>query len=199
MAVTDKMIRAMAQLPAVCEHLHLPLQSGSDRILERMQRDYSRADYRRRVGALRAAVPQVALTTDIIVGFPGETEEDFEQTIDAAREFAFSALFAFKYSPRPNTPALTLDGHLDEASKVCRLQRLLAIQQELVAVRLAALVGTTQEALIEGHSRSHPGWLYGRLRTNELVHLPADEGLIGRSAPVTITRARAGRLEGELG
>ena len=196
LAVTDKMIRALADLPTVCEHLHLPLQSGSDRILARMRREYTRADYRRRVEALRAAVPELALTTDIIVGFPGETEDDFARTLEAVREFSFTALFAFKYSPRPNTAALTLDGRVDEPTASRRLQRLLALQHELVEARSRALVGTTQELLLEGRSRIEPGWLCGRTRTNEQVHLPAAGMQIGRLVSATITQARAGRLEG---
>lgn len=198
MAVTGAMIRAMAELPSVCEHLHLPLQSGSDRILERMRRDYTRADYRQRVQAARAEVKGLALTTDIIVGFPGETDADFEQTLEAVREFSFTAIYAFKYSPRPNTAALALDGRLDEPTASRRLQKLFDLQRELVTERAEALVGTIQEVLLEGPSRSHSGWLFGRIRTNEPVHVEADQTRIGRLAPVTIVRARAGRLEGEL-
>ncbi|MEW6325355.1 MAG: tRNA (N6-isopentenyl adenosine(37)-C2)-methylthiotransferase MiaB [Nitrospirota bacterium] len=202
MAVTDAMIDAMAELPAVCEHLHLPMQSGSDRVLDRMRRDYTRADYRRRAGALRARVTGLALTTDIIVGFPGETEEDFEQTLDAVREFAFTALFAFRYSPRPNTAALSLDGRVDEATAARRLQRLFSLQRELVAARNEALVGTTQELLLEGRSRAQDSsrgeWFCGRTRTNELVHVIAGESLVGRLVPALIRHSRAGRLEGEL-
>lgn len=197
-AVTDRMIRAMAELPAVCEHLHLPLQSGSDRVLARMNREYTREDYRRRIDALQAAVPGLTLTTDIIVGFPGETDEDFEQTLEAVTAFRFTGLFAFKYSRRPHTPALELDGHLDEAVKTVRLQRLLAVQQELVAARQQALVGTEQGILFEGPSQSHPGWLFGRTRANDQLHVEAPPSLIGRQAQVAVTQLRAHRLEGVL-
>jgi tRNA-2-methylthio-N6-dimethylallyladenosine synthase len=202
MAVTDRMIRAMAELPTVCEHLHLPLQSGSDRVLERMRRDYTITDYEARVRALRGAVAGLALTTDIIVAFPGETDDDFEQTLEAVRAIGFAGLFAFKYSPRPNTTALALDGRVDDRTASARLQRLIALHPALVAARHAALIGTTHEWLAEDRSRSGPGWLVGRLRANDLVHVEAaphlHDDLIGRLAPVTIVRARAGRLEGEL-
>jgi tRNA-2-methylthio-N6-dimethylallyladenosine synthase len=202
MAVTDRMIRAMAELPTVCEHLHLPLQSGSDRVLKRMRRDYTITDYDARVRALRGAVAGLALTTDIIVGFPGETDDDFEQTLGAVRAIGFAGLFAFKYSPRPNTAALALDGRVDDRTATARLQRLIALHPELVAARHAALIGTTHEWLAEGQSRSRPGWLVGRLRANDLVHVEVAphllDDVIGRCAPVTIIRARAGRLEGEL-
>ncbi|HTP41933.1 MAG TPA: tRNA (N6-isopentenyl adenosine(37)-C2)-methylthiotransferase MiaB, partial [Nitrospiria bacterium] len=197
-AVTDRMIRAMAELPSVCEHLHLPLQSGSDRILERMNREYTRGDYRRKVEALRRAVPGLALTTDIIVGFPGETEEEFEETLEAVAEFGFTGLFAFKYSKRPHTPALELDGQLDEAVKAVRLQRLLALQQELVAERQRSLVGTIQDVLFEGTSQSMPGRLFGRTRANDQLHVEAQASLIGRLSRVAVTQRRAHRLEGVL-
>ncbi len=198
LAVTEKMIRAMAELPTVCEHLHLPLQSGSDRILERMNREYTRGDYRRRLEKLRAALPQVSVTTDLIVGFPGETEEDFEQTIAAVRECAFAGMFVFQYSPRPNTPARALDGQVDEETKHRRLQTLLGLQGRMVAARQAMLVGTVQDVLLEGTSRSHPGWSYGRTRGNDQVHVAAPDRMIGRRLSVMITQVRAQRLEGEL-
>jgi tRNA-2-methylthio-N6-dimethylallyladenosine synthase len=197
-AVTSSMIRAMAELPTVCEHLHLPMQSGSDRVLERMNRDYTRAGYQRTIDALRAAVPGLTLTTDIIVGFPGETDEDFEQTVEAVTSFGFTGLFAFKYSKRPHTPALELDGHLDEAVKTARLQRLLTVQRELVQARQGSLVGTVQALLFEGPSQSHPGWLFGRTRANDQLHVPAPASLIGHAAPVAVTQLRAHRLEGAL-
>ncbi|HUJ78735.1 MAG TPA: tRNA (N6-isopentenyl adenosine(37)-C2)-methylthiotransferase MiaB [Nitrospiria bacterium] len=197
-AVTDRMIRAMAELPAVCEHLHLPLQSGSDRILERMNREYTTEDYRRRIEALRTAVPGLTLTTDIIVGFPGETEEDFGLTLKAVAEFGFTGLFAFKYSKRPHTPALALDGHLDEAVKSARLHRLLALQQELVAARQRSLVGSNQEVLFEGASQSYPGRLFGRTRANDQLHVEASLAMVGRLAHVIVTQRRAHRLEGAL-
>jgi tRNA-2-methylthio-N6-dimethylallyladenosine synthase len=197
-AVTDRMVRAMAELPTVCEHLHLPLQSGADRVLERMNREYTREDYRRKIEALRKAVPGLALTTDVIVGFPGETEKEFEQTLEAVTEFGFTGLFAFKYSKRPHTPALELDGHLDEAVKAARLQRLLALQQELVAARQRSLVGTIQEVLFEGVSQSQPGRLFGRTRANDQLHVEAPASLIGRLAQVVVSQHRAHRLEGVL-
>jgi tRNA-2-methylthio-N6-dimethylallyladenosine synthase len=197
-AVTARMIRAMAELPTVCEHLHLPMQSGSDRVLERMNRDYSRTDYERVIDALRAEVPGLALTTDIIVGFPGETDGDFEQTLNVVTTIGFTGLFAFKYSKRPHTPALELDGHLDEAVKTARLQRLLAVQRDLVQARQRSLVGSTHEVLFEGPSQSHPGWLFGRTRANDQLHVPAPVELIGHLAPVAVMQLRAHRLEGLL-
>jgi tRNA-2-methylthio-N6-dimethylallyladenosine synthase len=197
-AVTGRMIRAMGELPTVCEHLHLPLQSGSDRVLERMNRGYTLEDYRRRVEALRAAVPGLTLTTDIIVGFPGETDEDFDQTVEAVTTMGFTGLFAFKYSKRPHTPALELDGHLDDAVKTARLQRLLTVQRDLVQARQRSLVGSIHEMLFEGPSQSHPGWLFGRTRANDQLHVPAPAELIGHVSPVAVTQLRAHRLEGVL-
>ncbi len=196
-AVTDRMIDAMARLPKVCEHLHLPLQTGSDRVLERMNRDYTFGDYRAIVARLRAAVPEISLTTDLIVGFPGETEVDFERTLEALDRIRFDGVFAFKYSPRPNTPALEMENHVSEEVKAGRLERLLRRQREISDEKARARVGKVEEILIEGPSRTNPGRLTGRTRTNRVVHLDGGSEPPGTLLPVRILKAHAASLQAE--
>lgn len=197
-ALTSKMIQAMADLPKVCEHLHLPLQSGSDRVLERMNREYTYSEYVRRVEALRKVTPDICLTTDLIVGFPGETEEDFLKTLRAVEEIQYDNAYAFKYSRRPNTSALALDGHLPEEVKAERLQRLLAVQKEISIKKNRAYCGKEVELLVEGRSKTHRGRLTGRTRSNLVVNFDGSEDLIGRLVKVQIVQAKASSLEGRL-
>jgi tRNA-2-methylthio-N6-dimethylallyladenosine synthase len=196
--MTPRAIAAMAALPSVCEHLHLPLQSGSDRMLDRMARGYTIDHYLQVADAYRRAVPGGALSTDIIVGFPGETAADFEQTYEAAEAIGFDNLFVFKYSRRPNTPAAVYDDQIAEPVKDERLQRLLELNRRQSTVLNRALIGTTQELLIEGRSARDPARLTGRTRTNRVVHLAGDDALIGRLVDVRIDRASNASLDGEL-
>lgn len=197
-ALTPKMIQAMASLSKVCEHLHLPLQAGSDRVLGRMNREYTYREYVRRVEALRKAIPDVALTTDLIVGFPGETEEDFLQTLRALEEIQYDNAYVFKYSKRPNTPALTLDSHVLEEVKSERLQRLLAIQKEIAITKNRAHVGKEVELLVEGRSKTNQERLTGRTRTNGVVNFDGPEILVGSLVQVRIVQAKSSSLEGKL-
>jgi tRNA-2-methylthio-N6-dimethylallyladenosine synthase len=200
--LTDALIDAHAELPVLARHVHLPVQSGSDRVLKRMLRRYTRAHYLARVAALKERVPGVTLSTDIIVGFPGETEEDFEATLSLVREAGFVAAFAFKYSPRPFTPALKLDDDVPEEVKDERLQRLLAQVEVQQSAHLASLVGTRQDVLVEGPSRGDATRFTGRTSRNEIVHVIAPEGedpsgaIVSTSIESAFKHSLLGRMEG---
>jgi tRNA-2-methylthio-N6-dimethylallyladenosine synthase len=170
---TSDVFAAMRDVPAVCEHLHLPLQSGSDAVLRRMQRAYRAKRFLGLVEEARAAIPGVAISTDIIVGFPGETADDFEQTLEVSAAAAFDSAFTFEYSKRPGTTAVELDGHLDPGVVNARYQRLAALTRELAAASNARQVGTVQQLLIEGPSKTDAARMSGRTRTNRLVHVDA--------------------------
>jgi tRNA-2-methylthio-N6-dimethylallyladenosine synthase len=192
---TDDVIEAMAESPTVCEHIHFPLQSGSDRILHRMRRSYRAARYLSWLERIRTAIPDVAVTTDVIVGFPGETEEDFADTLRVVEAANFDAAFTFQYSPRPATAAAT---HPDQVPKEIvqeRFDRLVALQEEISLERNRALVGHQVEVLVEGDGRK--GNLRARTRTNKLVHAPGDLAP-GSFAQVEITEARSHHLAGRL-
>ncbi|HEX7479766.1 MAG TPA: radical SAM protein, partial [Polyangiales bacterium] len=175
-------------LPA---HVHLPLQSGSDRILRLMLRRYRRDDYLERARALMSARPGFTLSTDLIVGFPGETEDDFQATLELVREVGFSAVFAFKYSPRPHTPALRLGDDVSEELKTERLARLFELVDELQSKHLNSLVGTRSEVLIEGPSKTNAARWTGRSERHDIVHvdLPDGHDLSGQLVPVRIIEA----------
>ncbi len=191
------LITALRDLPKVCEALHLPAQSGSDRILKGMNRKYTRAEYLERVAALREAVPGLALTTDIIVGFPGETEDEYAATLELLRQVQYDGIFAFKYSKRPGTAALTLDGHLKESVKESRLAEVLDLQKDISLRRHKALIGAMQEILVEGPSK-RGSMLTGRTRSNKVVNFPGAASLISSLVSVRITRAALYSLGGEL-
>jgi tRNA-2-methylthio-N6-dimethylallyladenosine synthase len=192
---SDEVIGAMAECRAVCEHIHFPMQSGSDRILRRMQRSYRAERYLGWLERIRAGIPGVAVTTDIIVGFPGETEEDFEGTLRVVREARFDAAFTFQYSPRPGTPAAGFAEHVEEEVVRHRFDRLVRVQEDISLERNVALVGQTVEVLIEGEGRK--GNLAGRTRTNKLVHV--EGGLPpGAFAHARITEAAPHHLLGTL-
>jgi tRNA-2-methylthio-N6-dimethylallyladenosine synthase len=196
---TPELARAMAELPPVCEHLHLPLQSGSDRVLERMRRGYTSDDYRRAVDRIRRAVPRLALTTDIIVGFPGESADDFEATRRFCKEMAFDNAFIFKYSPRPNTPASGWRDDVPAEEKV-RRNRLLLEEQDVCSLTLHdRLVGTVQEVLSEGISLRNARRWAGRTRSNKIVIFEPTDGLRpGVLVNVQIDRVMAQTLYGDV-
>lgn len=199
--LTPELIRAHAEVSALSTHLHLPVQSGSDRLLRRMARRYTSAEYLERVRALREAVPGISLSTDIIVGFPGETDEDFEDTLSLVRAAGFVAAFGFKYSPRPHTPALALGDDVPESVKDVRLARLFALVGEQQQAHLDALVGTTQRVLIEGPSRGEALNRYaGRTERHEIVHLDVEAGVdpTGHLVSVEITQAYKHSLRGVM-
>lgn len=169
---TSDVFAAMREVDNVCEHLHLPLQSGSDRVLKRMQRAYSSRRFLDLVAEARATIPGVAISTDIIVGFPGETEDDFEATLQVSRAAAFDSAFTFEYSKRPGTAAVDLDGHLHPQVVNARYQRLTTLTRELGLQANLRQVGSEQELLIEGPSKTDATRMSGRTRSNRLVHVP---------------------------
>lgn len=198
--VTPELVRAHGELEVLPAHVHLPAQSGSNRQLRRMLRRYTREAYVAGARALMAAREGLTLSTDLIVGFPGETEEDFAETLSLVREVGFVAAFCFKYSPRPYTPALKLEDDVPEAVKDERLARLFEVVEAQQSAHLRSLTGTRQRVLVEGRSRA--GHLTGRTGRNEIVHLQGPEGAdpVGEVVDVLIERANrhslAGRMDG---
>ena len=189
MGFKEDLIACFAELPRLCPHLHLPVQSGSDRILKAMHRPYTGAAYRRLIAKLRAARPGIAFTTDVIVGFPGETEDDFAATYELIREVAFDNAFIFRYSPRRDTPAATMPGQITEEVKMARNQRLLTLLDELAAARWTRQRGAVEEILVEGESRTNPNRFQGRTATNRLVLIEANERWRGELLPVRLTES----------
>ncbi|MET1050086.1 MAG: tRNA (N6-isopentenyl adenosine(37)-C2)-methylthiotransferase MiaB [Acidimicrobiales bacterium] len=193
-------IAAMADVPTVCEHLHLPLQSGSDRVLAAMHRGYTAERYLQKLAAAREAVPDLAVTTDIIVGFPGETEDDFELTLEVAAEARYDSAYTFIYSPRPGTEAADrVDDFVAPDLVGDRFERLRVVIERSATAKHAARVGRTEEVVVEGPARRDPSLTSGRTRQNKLVHFAVDGGLRpGTVADVVITGAGAHHLRGDL-
>jgi tRNA-2-methylthio-N6-dimethylallyladenosine synthase len=191
----EDVIRAHAELPSLCEHIHLPLQSGSSEILKRMRRTYNRQRYMDRVALIREHVPDCAITTDIIVGFPGETEADFEQTMEVVEEVGYDGAFTFIFSPRRETEAATMDGQLPHPVKVERMQRLIELVQRRAREQAQRFIGREVEVLVEGTSRTDATRLRGRTRHNKAVNF---EGLAeaGQLVPVRIESATSQTLGG---
>ncbi len=183
--LSDELIRVMAESKKICHHLHLPMQSGSSRILQKMNRRYDKARYLDLVDKIRTAVPDISLTTDIIVGFPGETEEDFLDTLDVVRKSGFDTAFTFIYSKRTGTPAAKMDDQIPQEVIRDRFDRLLSLVQETGRSRSARFTGTVQEVLVEEENREK-GLLTGRTEHNLLVHFPGDPSLIGTYVPVQL-------------
>src|SRR5438132_1994379 len=188
-------IDAMAECGAVCEHAHLPLQSGSTRILKAMRRTYSRERYLRLVAELREAIPDLALTTDLIVGFPGETEADFAETVELVQEVGFDGAFTFVYSPRAGTEAAARSDQIPEEIKHVRIERLVDVVQHVAAARNAERVGGVEEVLVEGTSRTDPALLRGRTRRNTTVNFTGT-ALPGELVDVCIEDATSTTLRG---
>src|SRR5918999_278050 len=197
---SDRVIAAMAEVEAVCEHVHLPMQSGSTRTLKRMLRRYTREQYFECAQRLRAAIPGLSLTTDVIVGFPGETDADFEETLSAVHELAFDDAFTFKFSPREGTPATRLPAELTVPDDVAsdRLGRLIAAVRQGARARNLALLGTRHEVLVEKVSRRGE-LLQARTREHRTVLIPGDESLIGSYLTVEVTRTTGSTFTGGLG
>jgi tRNA-2-methylthio-N6-dimethylallyladenosine synthase len=193
----DDLVQAYRDLPKLCEHAHLPVQSGSNRMLKLMKRGYSREWFLKVVEKLRQAQPNIAVSTDIIVGFPGETEEDFEQTASLMREVGFDQAYIFKYSKRRDTRAAEMPDHLDDEIKEQRNQRLLKIINENMARVYQQLVGTTVEILVEGRSEKGGKRMFGRTRTNRIVVFDGSERHKGELLPVRIERATTVALYGD--
>lgn len=190
------LIAAFGRLPKLVEHVHLPLQSGSDRILKIMRRGYTADAFRKLVARLRAERPGIAITTDIIVGFPGETDADYAATRALADEVGFDNAFVFRYSPRQNTPAATMEAQVPEEVKEWRNKDLLDVVNKHVARHLDALVGQQVQILCEGVSRNNPQRLSGRTRTNKIVVFEGEAGQVGRILDVRIDRASSSTLYG---
>jgi len=197
--LSPQLIDAYAVLGKLCEHLHLPVQSGSDTVLQRMRRGYSRKEYLDRIHRLKDRCPEVALSTDIIVGFPGETHEEFETTLEIIEKMEYDEIFAFKYSPRPQTVAAKIHSDdVPEETKKSRLQTVQALQKEISLRKNRQLIGRVEEILLEGESKLSQDRMMGRTRTNKVVNFNAPKRLLGKTLDVRISGASANSLTGEL-
>jgi tRNA-2-methylthio-N6-dimethylallyladenosine synthase len=190
------LIHAMSELDKVCEHIHLPLQSGSSDVLKAMNRGYTYDDYMSRVSELRRLIPGMAITSDIIAGFPGESHNDHLQTIEALKEIEFDGIFAFKFSPRPHTRAALMPSHLPEDIKDARLREILSVQDDITLHKNRSIEGTLQEILTEGESDTDPEKLMGRTRTNKIVTFAKNGVSKGTFLNVQIITGRRHSLEG---
>ena len=195
--LSDALIEEMARSRSVCPQFHLPVQSGNDKVLREMNRVYTRAHYLERVRALRQAIPEVGLTTDVIAGFPGETEAEFADTLSLVEEVQYDSAFTFIYSPRRGTRAAARPDQIPEAVQHERLDRLIRVQERATASRLAQQVGAVQEVLVEGASRRREGFLAGRTGRGMTVNFPGDAALVGKIVPVRILGTGANTLRGE--
>ncbi len=195
---TPRLIQAYAEIPKLAGHVHLPVQSGSDRILAAMKRGYTSLEYRSIVRRLRRVRPDIGLSSDFIVGFPGETDADFEATMTLVRDIGFDDSYSFLYSPRPGTPAADLQDDTPQEVKLTRLRRLQAQIEAQAGAISHAMVGTVQRVLVEGPSRKDPGELAGRSENNRTVNFGGPSDLAGEFACVRITQALAHTLRGEL-
>jgi len=193
-------VETMDANPAICDHVHLPVQSGSTSVLARMDRLYTRGEYMRRIGWLKSARRHYSITTDIIVGFPGETEKDFEDTLSLLDEVAYDSVFSFKYSPRPNTAALRLEDHIPDEEKQRRLTIVQEKQRAIQIRRNAELIGSVKEVLVEGHHKALAQWI-GRTSDNRTLNFTHPEdgaaSLAGQYVSVRVTRAGPNSLVGE--
>ena len=195
--LSEKLIQAMKELPKLCNHVHLPLQAGSDKVLSMMNRRYTQNEYREKVSMLREAIPDIAITSDIIVGFPGETDIDFNLTINALEEIQYDGIFAFKYSKRPGTKALDLPDHINEDLKSARLDKILKLQEEITFNNNKKFKANVLEVLVEGPSNSDKSKLTGRTDNNKIVNFFGDQDDIGQLVNVEIMEAKQHSLFGE--
>ncbi len=193
--LSESLINCFGQLETLCEHLHLPVQSGSSRVLKRMNRRYDRTGYLTKVERLRKACPDISLTTDLIVGFPGESERDFQDTLSLLKIVEYDQIFAFKYSPRPGTRAAEFEDQIDEEEKSRRLAEVLDLQREIGSKRFKALENTVQEVLIESADQTG---LKGRTRGNHVVHLKGNKNLVGKLVMIRIDKAGSHSLQGSI-
>lgn len=195
--LSDELIEVMASEHKVCKHLHLPLQSGSSRILKEMNRHYTKEDYLALVDKIRAAMPEIALTTDIIVGFPGETEEDFKETMDVVSRVEFDSAFTFIYSKRTGTPAVSMEDQVPGTTVKDRFGRLLVLVQEKAQRKNRGLSGRTLPVLVESINPQDSSLVSGRLENNSVVHFPGNENLIGQIVDVRLKEAKGFYYYGE--
>jgi tRNA-2-methylthio-N6-dimethylallyladenosine synthase len=196
--LSDDLIYAIRDCDKVCEHIHLPFQAGSNKILERMNRRYTKEQYLSMVEKIKKEIPGVSLTTDIIVGFPGETEEDFEHTLDVVKRVRFDSAFTFLYSKRKGTPAEKMEDQVPYEVKHPRFLRLLELTQQITAENNARMKDAVMEVLVEGISKNDPERLSGRTRTNKLVHFKGSPELTGKLVNVRITDPQKWSLYGEM-
>ena len=194
--LTDELIEVMARNPKIMRHMHLPVQSGSDMILKKMNRHYDREKYLDTVRKLREAIPDISFTTDIIVGFPGETEEDFEDTLSLVREVGFDSAFTFIYSKRRGTPAAEMEDQIPEDVVKRRFKKLLDVVKVTAEERCARFTGSVMDVLVEEENRE-PGLVTGRIEHNIVVHLPGDASMIGKIIPVRLKECRGFYYFGE--
>jgi tRNA-2-methylthio-N6-dimethylallyladenosine synthase len=196
---TNKVADAFRDLRTLCAWLHLPVQSGSSRTLKRMVRDYTRDEYLRKMDYVKSVCPDISLSTDIIVGYPGETDADFEETLTLLQRVEYDSIYSFEYSERPDTPALklALRDNVPSEAKAERLQRVQALQKEITARRLQRWVGRTAAVLVEGESARHPGQLCGRTTGNEMVNFAGPPSLVGQLVDVKIVAVRSHTLVAE--
>jgi tRNA-2-methylthio-N6-dimethylallyladenosine synthase len=193
-------VEAIDAVPTLCDHVHLPVQSGSDRVLNAMQRLYTREQYLERIAWMKSAKREISITSDIIVGFPGETEEDFAETLSLLDEVGYDAVFSFKYSPRPNTPSLALEDAIPDQEKARRLEILMARQREIQITSYKKYIGTLSEVMVEGHNQARGQWI-GRTSQNKTLNFIAPESLtlkVGTYVPVRATVSFPNSLLGEL-
>jgi tRNA-2-methylthio-N6-dimethylallyladenosine synthase len=197
--LSPELIEAFATLEKLCEHLHLPVQSGSDSVLARMRRGYNCKEYLHRIRLLNARCPEVALSTDIIVGFPGETDDEFQSTLELLRQVEYDEIFSFTYSPRPQTVSAKLyDDDVPNEIKKDRLKKVQSLQREVSLRKNRERIGAVEEILVDGQSKLKNGQIMGRTRTNRIVNLLGPEALVGSLLSIRITGASANSLVGEL-
>ncbi len=193
---TDKLIDVIASSQKVCEHFHLPVQAGANNVLKKMNRGYSKEGYLELVRKIRGRIPHAGITTDLIVGFPGETDTDFEETMDLVEQVRFDAAFTFVYNKRSGTPAATMTDQVPNAVKKSRIQKLISVQNAISQEKNLAEVGKVHEVLVEGVSKQDPGRLEARTRTNKLVLFKGDKGLIGEIMELCIIESGTWHLDG---
>jgi tRNA-2-methylthio-N6-dimethylallyladenosine synthase len=188
--------KAMGEIKKVCEHIHLPFQAGSDRILKLMDRGYTKEEYLEKISMLKEYVRGISFSTDVIVGFPTETEEDFEETLDVLKKVRFEQVFSFKFSPRPDTPAYSMEGQVPDEVKTQRMSRLLQLQKEIMGEVAKSYEGTLQEVLIE--SIEHGNKLIGRTRSNRWASMEGGVEMLGKVVKVKVIRSYPFNMECEL-
>jgi tRNA-2-methylthio-N6-dimethylallyladenosine synthase len=196
--LSEELIQAFSKLPKLCEHIHLPFQSGSDRILKAMHRGYTKESYLEKIDRLKKVCPSIAVTGDVIVGFPGEEEEDFKQTLDLMEKVKFDDLFSFKYSPRKGTHAAQFQDKVEEKMKQNRLSFLQEIQKGITLQKNQELEGRVEEVLVEGRSKQSAQDVTGRTRSNRIVNFEGDISLVGKLVHVRITKGYAHSLRGDI-
>jgi tRNA-2-methylthio-N6-dimethylallyladenosine synthase len=196
--LSDKLIQTMKECDKVCKQLHLPFQAGSDKILKQMNRKYTKADYLEKIERVKREIPEISLSTDVIVGFPTETVEDFEDTLDVLKKVEFDNIFSFIYSRREGTPAAKLDFVLTDEEIHNNFNRLLEVQNEISKKKNDAYVGRIEKVLVDGASKNDETTLSGRCDSSKIVNFKGDKSLVGKYVDVRITEAHTWSLNGEL-